>query len=243
MIKYKDIHSHLLPMVDDGVKSFDKAISNIKVMVEKGFDEIIVTPHYYEKNIYISNNNEKRILFERLEEEVEKNNLDIKLYLGNEIFLLDNLIKYLDDDKICSLNNSKYLLIEFPTNMYYDFYEDYFQRLIDKGFIPIIAHPERYKFYQEDFSLIYKLRNIGVLFQVNYGSIDGYYGKDIKKFSKKLLKNKVIDFLGTDIHSNSINVERISKISKKIIKIIGKDKFYELSYLNISKVINNEEIN
>ncbi len=238
----KDLHNHLLFSIDDGPKFVDESIFLLQKMEEKGFDEIILTPHYYEGCNYIANNFIKQKLYNILKEEIKKANINIKIHLGNEIFISDDIIKNINGNKILPLGNSKYLLVEFPMNVYYPIFDKMIDDLINNGFIPIIAHPERYNFYQLRPFKILSLADKGVLFQGNIGAIIGLYGSSAKKTFRKLLKEGIYSFLSTDLHNNQVILNDLDNIKKKIIKIIGADEFNNLTNVNITHVINNENI-
>ena len=108
--------------------------------------------------------------------------------------------------------------------------------------MPILAHPERYQYVQNDITVCERLIDKGVLFQMNFGSIIGVYGKDVKKTAIKLLKNNYIHFLGSDVHRKESIYTKIESAKKKIIKIIGKEKFDILTIENPNHIINNIEI-
>lgn len=122
------------------------------------------------------------------------------------------------------------------------FLEDTIFNLLSINVIPVIAHPERYSFVQEDPNILLDLIDKGVLFQMNYGSPSGLYGKEVKKTAIKLLKANMIHFLGSDAHRHNSIYSNINEFKKNIIKVIGEDKFKELSEDNPKHVINNENI-
>ena len=115
-------------------------------------------------------------------------------------------------------------------------------RAIEKGYLPIIAHPERYTYVQEDINYARELSNMGALFQSNYGSIIGMYGNHAKKTIYKLLEDDLIQFLGSDVHREGQIYNKVPKILKKLEKIISKKKIEELTQINAEKVLNNENI-
>ena len=233
-----DVHCHILYGIDDGSKTLDESIEMIKKMKDIGFTDIIITPHYIEGTSYMANNKEKTKLFNNIKRILKKENIDINLYLGNEVFVYNNMYEGIISGDIKTLNDSKYLLMEVPFEQEINNLEDYLFKLITKGIIPVLAHPERYKFLQEQPGKIIHLKEMGVLFQGNYASIIGRYGKSAKKLLKIYLKQGYINFLGSDIHhENGSFYENFEKMKKKIIKIIGKDKFIELSETNPMKFI------
>lgn len=233
-----DIHSHILFDVDDGSSSIEESIELLKKMSEVGFNKIILTPHYIESSDYTSENKEKLQKLEELEKKIKENKLDIKIYLGNEIFINKELVNYIKDNKIYPLNNSKYILVELPFHNQILNIEDIMYEIKHNGYIPIIAHPERYTYFQNDYKLVENLKSEGILFQSNYSSILGYFGKGSKKLMKKMLKDKYIDYLGTDIHhiNKTYVLDNFNKIEKKIKKIAGEEYYLEI-LSNCDKIV------
>lgn len=237
-----DIHCHLLFNIDDGSKSIEESISILKSLKELGYSDIIITPHYIKDSKYNSSKKNNTKLLNKLKEEIEKENIKINIYLGNEIYIDDDIIGLLNKNEISSLNDSDYLLIELPMSGEYENYVEIFSDLINNNKKVILAHPERYLSFQEDFNKIYELESIGVLFQSNIESIIGKYGKGAKKMIKKLLKNKKISFLATDIHHIKHDYDDYNKAFKKILKYISEDELNRLIIKNPKKVLENKKI-
>ena len=238
-----EIHCHLLPGIDDGVKTFDEAINTIKKMQELGYKEICITPHYIKGTSYTCNNEKKLSLLKELQDKLNENNIDIKLYLGNEIFVDENIKELIKKDEVSTINNSRYVFIELPRNDSINKIEDIIFSLKSKGLVPIIAHPERYMIFKSDYDLLYDFIDRGVLFQVNFESISGKYGKDSKKLAKYILKHNLATLLGGDVHHDtSIFFDKFNKNKKKIVKLVKEDKFNELISINPKKILNNESL-
>lgn len=238
-----DMHNHILYGIDDGCKTIEESIETIKNMKKIGFNSIVLTPHYIEDSSFKANNSLKLERLEILKEELLKNNIDVNLFLGNEIFINESINELIINKEIRSINNTRYILIELPFNNQILNLDDYLYELKLKGYKIIIAHPERYTYFKDNYEEARKLYDSGVLFQVNYGSIIGQYGSSSLKLVKKLLKDDMVDFISTDIHKPSSSLfDKFDDIKHKIIKIIGEDKFKDISYNNILKVINDEDI-
>ena len=238
-----DMHNHILYGIDDGCKTIEESIETIKNMKKIGFNSIVLTPHYIEDSSFKANNNLKLQRLEILKEELLKNNIDVNLFLGNEIFINESINELIINKEIRSINNTRYILIELPFNNQILNLDDYLYELKLKGYKIIIAHPERYTYFKDNYEEARKLYDSGVLFQVNYGSIIGQYGSSSLKLVKKLLKDDMVDFISTDIHKPSSSLfDKFDDIKHKIIKITGEDKFKDISYNNILKVINDEDI-
>ncbi len=221
-----DIHTHILYNVDDGSKSIEESINLLKKLKDVGFNNVILTPHYIKGEVY-DFNNEYLDKFNKLKEEININNLDINIYLGNEIFINKYLLDDIKNDNCYTLNNSNYILFEMPFHTRINNIEDWVKNVISSGCKLILAHPERYTYFQEDYRLIDNLKKEGLLFQANYGSILNYYGKDAGNLLKYMLKKGYIDYFATDIHriSDTFVIDKFKEIEDEIIKIIGNDGY------------------
>lgn len=236
-----DFHSHIVFGVDDGSQSLDSSIKILKEAKEAGFDKIILTPHYME-DYYIVPKKEIQDKIEILKNECKKENIDIELYQGNEIYISNHIDEFFKQDLVSSLNDSRYVLFETPLNIEPSNLLEVIYKIKEIGKIPVLAHPERYAFIQENPNKLFELFEMGVLFQSNYGSIIGMYGKNAEKTIKVLLKNNYIHFLGSDVHRKGNVYPYIENASNAIIKIVGKERFEKISNENILKVINDEKI-
>lgn len=233
-----DFHSHILPGIDDGSKNLEQSIAMVNEAKKVGFTKIISTSHYMENYYECNEKNRKELL-----EQVQKNVNGIELCLGNEIYITNNIIELLQNGQASSINGTKYVLFEFPlitTRPMND--KEVIYRLVENGYIPIIAHPERYPFIQENPDYLFELEEMGALFQSNYGSIIGMYGLKAKKTLKILLKNNLISFLGSDVHRPEQVYNKMPKIIKKLKKIISNEEFEEFTEINPEKVLKNENI-
>lgn len=230
-----DIHNHLLYGIDDGSINKEQSIEILKELKEIGFNNIILTPHYIDDTKYTSDIENNNKILKELKLELNKQNIDINLYLGNEIYITENILTLLNSKKITTLNNTNYLLIELPLNNKLNNLDDYLHELIVKGYKIIIAHPERYIYFQDNKEELLKLKEKGILYQCNYYSLIKKYGRKAYKLIKYMLKNNLVDYLGTDIH-RSINKKDFEKINKKLNKLITKE-YIELINNNNNKLV------
>lgn len=232
-----DFHSHILPQTDDGSISIEETINILKEAKQVGFTKVISTSHYLE-GYYESNQKERNELLEKIKQE----NVEVELYLGSEIYISENMIEFLKNKKASSINNSRYVLFELPMGNETMLTKEMIYRLIENNYVPIIAHPERYSYVQDNPEYVEELLQMGAMFQANYGSIIGLYGKKAEKTVKKLLKENLIQFLGSDVHREEHVYILIPKILKKLKKIISSEKLEEITNINPQKVLDNEEI-
>lgn len=236
-----DFHTHILPNIDDGARNIEETIQLIQEAQKAGFEAIISTSHYME-GYYETNVPEREMWMNIIYQKLQEENLAMKLYLGNEIYLSENMISLLEEQKASTINDTSYVLFEMPLNieplnLYNVVYE-----MMQCKLVPILAHPERYTFVQQDPELIYDLIEKGVLMQCNYASIIGYYGPKAQIIIKKFLENNMVHFLGSDVHRPNTIYPRIPEILKKITQIIGKQKLEQLTSKNPKLVLQNKRI-
>lgn len=238
-----DIHSHILFGVDDGCNSIQDSVDIIKKMKKIGFDKIVLTPHYIKGSNYVCDNNTKKLRLNLINKLLKENQIDVELILGNEVYINDEIDELIMSKQIFTINKSRYILIELPLYNKINNVEDIIYELKLKGYIPIIAHPERYLYFQKNRDELKKLYESGVYFQCNYGSIVGQYGKDATNLLIYLLQHNMVSFMGTDVHKPDSNVLlNFHQIRKKIEEYIGEEGFKRISYNNIITIINDGDI-
>ena len=235
-----DLHSHLLYDTDDGVENLKEAVKQIKQAQKNGVTKICLTPHYIEPN-YIKTVEENKEKFEALREELENQNIDVELFLGNEVFINGDVVKNIEEKTVSTINNSSYVLVELPRHTEIKNVADILERITDSGYSVIIAHPERYMCVQKNINYFYNLVDGPIYLQGNYESLTGLYGTGAKKTLIKLLKNRQIAFLSTDIHRKNF-YENIPQIIKSLRKIVSEKYLRQITEENLEKILNDEEI-
>ena len=210
---FVDIHSHLLPGIDDGAKDMDTSIALLLKMASYGIKNFITTPHVL-GSVYPNSSEVIRQQLAAVKKELEKREIkDISIQAAAE-YMLDGEFSALLDQKDILVLKDNYILVEMsyfsaPINLYELLFE-----IQLKGYKPVLAHPERYNFYHTDFKSYYKLKQAGCLFQLNLLSLTDQYGKGVQKTSEKLLKENLYDFVGTDTHHQN-HLELLPKIGTK----------------------------
>lgn len=235
-----DLHSHIIYDIDDGSKSIEESIEMLKELSISGVSDIFLTPHYILDSKMQNTKKEKIEKFNIILEEIKKNNIDINIYLGNEIYIDSEIIKKINKEAL-TLNNSKYILLEFPMSGEFNNSYGIISGLIKKGYKVVLAHPERYETVKKDIHVLDEYKEIGVLFQCNTGSLFGEYGKDSKKTLIKLLKNNYIDLIGSDIHHKTFNFDSIKNIEKKLSKYVDNETLENILYNNAKQIIKKEK--
>ena len=194
-----DIHSHLIPGIDDGVQTIEESISLLKSLQELGFKKVVTTPHIMGDYFRNTPENINAGLAE-VRNAIKENELDIELYAAAEYYLDDSFIKKIEaKEKLLSINE-KYILFEVsyinaPEKIYTVIFE-----LTVQGYIPILAHPERYPYWYGNHAVYEKLHESGAKLQLNTNSLVGYYGPAAKKCAEYLIDHKMIEFIGSDMH-------------------------------------------
>lgn len=195
---YVDIHSHVLPGIDDGAKTIEDTRFLLNEMLDFGFKKVITTPHTM-KNVW---DNTKTAILEakaKVEKELPSESNRLQLSCASEYFLDADFVKLFETESLLTLKEN-YVLVEMSyLNAPIQLYDILFELQL-KGYKPILAHPERYIFFHSNFSEYEKLKKAGCLFQMNLLSSVDYYGKEVSLIAEKLLAKEMIDFVGSDIH-------------------------------------------
>mgnify|MGYP000255216499 CR=1 FL=1 len=196
-----DIHSHLLPGIDDGARTFEDTLRLAKALQGFGISQLITTPHVIQ-NVW--DNSAPQIKEKETEtiSKLEKNQITIPFRAAAEYMLDDDFVRLFQSEKLLTLKDN-YVLVEMsyinpPIQLYSILFD-----LQVAGYIPVLAHPERYLFYRNSFDEFKKLKRSGCLFQLNLASTVGYYGEAIVQITDKLLQKGFYNFVGSDVHHDN----------------------------------------
>ncbi len=194
-----DMHSHLLPGLDDGSPDIETSLTLIKAMANRGFKKLITTPHIM-GDFYRNSPDNILPALHLLNESLKSEQINIELQAAAEYYLDELLMDALDQDKQLLTFGNQYLL--FETNFLSEplFLKEFVFKLSTKGYKPILAHPERYMYLYKKFNLIEDLLSRGVLLQINTNSITGYYSRQAQQMAFELIDRKWVHFLGSDCH-------------------------------------------
>lgn len=193
-----DIHSHLMPGIDDGAKTFEQTFELIRSLKSFGFTQFVTTPHIMHQ---IWDNTKENILSlkERTLHELEKKEVKVPFHAASEYFMDDHFVKLYESGELLTLKDN-YVLVEMSyINAPIQLYQILFDLQV-AGYIPVLAHPERYLFYHNNFAEYAKLKKVGCLFQLNLLSVVGYYGDSVTKIAEQLLQKGMYNFVGSDVH-------------------------------------------
>lgn len=236
-----DIHSHILPGVDDGAEDSQVSIEMLQIAWKDGIRTIIFTPHYKPMRHNVSPATMKRMT-EELFAKSKAQGMEFEFFMGNEIYYHNEIVNGLENGEICTLANSEYVLIEFNPMDEFDYIRNGIYQVMAGGYRPILAHAERYVCLLGKEERVEDLAQMGCYIQINTGSIMGNFGFTTKQFVKKLLKHRMVHFVATDAHDIVKRTPRLSDCAKYISKKYSEDYKKILFYENPLAVITNEYI-
>lgn len=223
-----DIHSHILHSVDDGSYNLEQSLAMLKEEENQGVTDVVLTPHY--RADYLPKSDDIRLKFTELKKSVSQNGINVRLHLGQEIYVFEGVVKALENGKVLSVNGGKFVLVEFSTKHFTDIPETVYM-LIENGFIPIVAHIGRY--FYADIETAREVKELGGLVQINASSICGSF--IYKRKALALIKAGLVDFVASDVHHNRKNY--MLKAYKKVAKKFGQETADKLFTENAKAVI------
>ena len=215
-----DLHSHLIPGIDDGVKDMEESLRMIRGFAELGFRKLITTPHIMSD---FFRNTPEIILggIEKVRQAVKAANIKMELGAAAEYYVDEMFLSKVHGEELLTIGEKKYVLIEIsyvnpPENLKQVIFE-----MTVRGYIPMLAHPERYPFWYEKFEEFHALKEAGVKFQLNLNSLVGYYGLGAKRAAERMIDENMIEFTGSDLHGDR-HLEALRKVvhEKKFRKLL-----------------------
>ncbi len=222
-ILHTDLHSHLIPGIDDGSKTMKDSITLIRELWDLGYRKLITTPHIM--NDYYKNTPEIILSgLDNLRAELTKQGIKMEIEAAAEYMLDDGFMDKLEAGDLLTFGN-KFVLVEMsyieePPNLNSVFFE-----LQTNGYQVILAHPERYNYWHHDFSKYQDLFDRNIYLQMNINSLTGWYSPESKNIAERLIENKLISFLGSDLHNqNYLRELKKSRYMPALAEIIGSEK-------------------
>lgn len=239
---FYDIHTHILPEVDDGAASMSMTRKMLKEAYHQGIRHIIATPHYIKGHKKVS----AELLYQRLQEvqkEADKISPEIRLYLGNELYYSGSVLEDVLNGQALSLADSDYVLIEFDVTAEYKEIYQGLRKAVEMGYRPILAHMERYECLYKKYDLIKELLSLGVYLQMNAGSVIGGMFDSRAAYCRRLIQDGYIHLLGSDCH----NMEHRPPKMKDAVDILRKKKISEdvlerILFRNPQRILENRYI-
>ena len=232
-----DIHTHLLPMVDDGAKTMEDALELLGLAWKDGTRVLILTPHY--RGRYKASAAKIPAAFEALQTAAAERYPELALYLGNEVYYEEGVMDLLAQGVIRPMNGSRYVLLEFGDVMLRNQILNGISEVFRHGCIPIIAHLERYSLFQKDPSLVETVLDMGAMIQLNADSVMGKQGFATKRFCHRLLKQGQVHFIASDAHDPVKRSPQMEACRRRILRKYGPELAHALFISNPTAVIHN----
>ncbi|MCM1154944.1 MAG: hypothetical protein NC392_06225 [Roseburia sp.] len=220
MKSYIDIHSHILPGLDDGSEDFEMSLRMLRQAAEDGIGEMILTPHYKPMRRNVSPEKIRKV-FRALEEKKNEAEIPIRLHLGSEIYYSSEALPALREGAALTMAGTSYVLIEFSPREDYAYIRDAAYSLLSEGYSPILAHVERYGSLMAKKVRVEELYDMGCCIQVNAASVTGENGWESRQDVKWLLRREYVHFVGTDSHDDRKRTPKLGEAASYVAKKYG----------------------
>lgn len=219
-----DIHSHIIPGIDDGSPDIDESIEMAMMAADSGVKYLVATPHCNIPGLFDNYLNDRLVeSFLGLKRVVSEANVPLQILSGMEVFATPELPELFKKKKILTLNGTRYFLVEFAFDEDPGFCDWILNKCRDLGYTPIIAHPERYYSVQDYPEIVFEWRTQGYGIQVNKGSILGRFGRAAKKTVDKLLQHRLVSCVASDAHSSYQRTPHMREIKEYLLDEYGKE--------------------
>lgn len=238
-----DIHSHIVYGVDDGAQSLDEAVKMVEYASLHGTKGIVATPHTNVPGSF--DNLWDAELLERVKElrsALKENYVDVQIFCGQEIFCTSYAIDYLKSGKVITLNNSRYPLVEFDFYEYSDSVYSKLNEIIAEGYVPVVAHPERYAFVAEDEEAAVRLKKLGCVLQINKGSLTGHFGESAFYTAQRLIEERLADVIASDSHSPYVRTTNMENVHELVSEVYSPNYADVLLDINPKRILQDREI-
>lgn len=240
MERFVDIHTHILPGVDDGAKDVSAALTLLKAAYAQGTGALVLTPHY--RNHYRGNISSKLTeIYEELCREAKVECPDLELYLGCEVGYELDISEKLADGTLLTLNGTQYVLLEFRERSFRSRIMEGVLEVLNFGYIPIIAHAERYEAFRNHPELAKEVTHLGALIQINADSIMGGCGYSVKRCCRRLMKQHCVHFIASDAHNTKDRTPDLKACYQKVKKRRGTDYANALFFENARAMLSGSE--
>jgi len=236
-----DLHSHIVPNIDDGAKNMEMSLAMLRIATENGTKGIVATPHVIEGEWLPAWD---RILTEceRLQKAAQDASIDLRIFPGAEMAMYRDILDLLTGPGAYCINSGRYLLVELPAIHIPSFAEEFFFTLQARGITPILAHPERHPELARKPEILAQWISTGVLSQMNGTSIMGLMGKRIMATAELLLINNMVHVIGSDAHSIGKRNTNLTSAVHKMTRLIGPERAQQLLFANADNIIHSREV-
>ena len=234
-----DTHLHILPGVDDGPQTIEESLALAHVLVQEGVHSAIVTPHYNDEFPQRSAA-EIRDRVNDLQRMLDSHSIPLRLFAGHEALIKPGLVEDIQAGRLATLNGSRYLLLELWNSAWLPETERVIFELRAYGIVPIIAHPERYRTFQQDPTRLASLLKQGVLTQLTASSLIGAQGKTARRTAETLLKKGLIHCIASDAHALQLRPPGVASGLEQARRLLGQASMHQMIEIRPASIISNE---
>lgn len=238
-----DLHTHILPGLDDGSGNLKDSLDMADLALEGGVDRLVATPHSNQlgrfENFYSEQLEEH---FRRFQCALEEAGIPLSVYLGMEIFASDDMEDKIRDGSLISLNRSRYYLVEFAFDEEPGRIGDCLEQIFAADGVPLIAHPERYYCVQDYPVLAYEWLRMGCYTQINKGSLFGRFGRHAARTARVMLENRLVTCVASDAHSPYMRTTYMADARNELVERLGEHEMRRLMVDNPGRIIRDEEV-
>jgi protein-tyrosine phosphatase len=235
-----DTHLHILPGIDDGPETLQEALALAEVLVQEGIHTAFATPHYNDEFVH-SSVTEVQGRVNELQRELEQHNIPLRIFAGHEALIQPGLVEDIQSGRLATLNGSRYLLLELWNSAWLPETERVIFQLRVHGFVPLLAHVERYRAFQKDPERLVALERQGMLAQLTASSLIGMQGNTARRCAETLLKKGLIHCIASDAHGLYKRPPSVAHGLQRATEIVGQEQVYKMVEEWPATIVNNEE--
>lgn len=238
-----DIHTHIIPGIDDGSQDIGTSVLMAEMAVESGVSAIIATPHSNQRGAFENHVSDGLLRkMDSFRSEIAKENIDLDIAFGMEVFCTGEVPRLLKEKKLLTLNDSRYVLVEFNFGIDASRMERMLYSILDSGFVPIIAHPERYYDLQGQLERVADWMEEGMGTQINKGSVFGRFGRDERDFACAMLRYGLVTCIASDAHGAESRTTDMTDIYDYIMTEFSVIEAERLLTENPKRIYNNKPL-
>lgn len=240
-MKLIDIHTHLIPNVDDGADSIEETLKLAQTAVDEGIKHTVLTPHH--NKYWVTNEKEKVLrLTKKVENVIDEAGIPLSVSPGQEIRMNEEFLEDLFNDNYLSIDeNGKYYLVEFSWQTFPSFAKDYLQQMLDADIIPVIAHPERQQPFIENPNILRVLINMGCISQITATSIVGGYTEEIRQTAYQMMRENLIHVIASDAHDTVVRPYNLNQ-ALNILKLEFGTEYADYLIQNAERIFKGEKV-
>lgn len=238
-----DLHCHILPGVDDGSQSMRESLGMARIAVASGVGTIVTTPHSNQVGRFENYATPQlQRVFEAFCKELERNRIPLRVLPGMEIFAVGDVVEKIRHKLLCPIAGTQYYLVEFPFSAPADEIEHTLREMLAAGFVPLIAHPERYACVQREPQRLAHWRALGCAAQLNRGSVQGRFGTKCAAAADFILQRGLADVFGSDAHSAYRRTPELGSLREYLTRRVGGEQGRRLLEINPTRLLNRETL-